>query len=206
MFLRSLILCALLPLPALADCLTAEDTASFETTAKLKAGDEWRLAFGDEGGQQSEYRDRYGEPLRWQMFHHGVYPAFEQQSVTVDPASRNQTPFPELEWEMQTVFDSDPPAPEAGGAWSGKGRAEGRIGGVGKSWAFSASYRFDAEKMVTLSGCTYRSFGVNGEFQSDKDRWTGRWVYFPDLNLGIQTRGTDSRTGEDWANGMVGLE
>lgn len=153
----------------------------------------------------AEYRDRYGEPLRWQMSHLGVYPAYEQQNLSVDPAASNQTPFPQLEWTMATVYSAQPPVPVPGGNWSASGTTKGTLGGQERAWEFSVTYTFDPEKTVTLSGCRYRSIGVNGTFHSGKDDWTGRWVFFPDLAVGVQTRGMDSRTGESWANGMVGL-
>jgi hypothetical protein len=206
MWLRFLILAFALCLtePALAECLTKDDVANTEVAVALKAGDEWRITRVDEG-VQAEYRDQYGEPLRWQMTLHGVYPRFEQQSPSVDPASANTTPYPAATWEMETVYDQDPTAPVAGGNFATTGVASGNFDGVKRTWAFSVAYSFDPEKTVTLSGCRYRTIGVNGNFNSGPANWAGRWVYFPDLEVGIQTKGKDSRTGEAWVNGIIGL-
>ncbi len=204
MFLRFLAVVLCLTGPAMAECLTQEDFIDAEVTVGLQAGDEWRVMRSDDG-VQAEYRDRYGEPLRWQLTEHGVYPRFEQQNLSVDPASGNQTPFPAASWEMETVYDQDPPPPVAGGNFATTGVASGNFGGVKKTWAFTVAYSFDPEKTVTLSGCRYRAIGVNGSFHSSSVDWMGRWVYFPDLAVGIQTKGKDSRTGEAWVNGMIAL-
>ena len=204
MFFRAFAVLALCAVPAAAECLKAEDFVDSEVTVALQAGDEWRISVG-EMGVQAEYRDRYGEPLRWQVGHHGVFPAFEQQNRSVDPASGNVSPFPVAEWQVETVYDETPPVPEAGGNFSTTGTTKGEFDGVTKSWKFTVAYTFDPEKTVTLSGCRYRAIGVNGNFHAAGDDWTGRWVYFPDLGVGIQTKGNDSRTGEAWVNGMIGM-
>ncbi len=204
MFLRFTALALCLANPVFADCLTKDSFIDNEVTAALQAGDEWHVSRTDEG-VQAEYRDKYGEPLRWQLTEHGVYPRFEQQNLSVDPASGNQTPFPAISWEMETVYDNELPLPVAGGNFATTGVASGNFDGVKKTWAFSVAYSFDPEKTVTLSGCRYRAIGVNGSFHSSSVDWTGRWVYFPDLAVGIQTKGMDSRTGESWVNGMIGL-
>jgi len=206
MVLRFLVVLAFSAAPAFAECLSADDFSGGEVPVALKAGDEWRLTRGEDEGQViAEYRDRYGEPLRWQFSHLGVYPAHEQQSLTVDPASGNETPFPQREWALTTTYSAQPPAPEPGGNWSASGTTRGTLDGQERAWDFSVTYTFDPVKTVTLSGCRYTAIGVNGTFHSGKDDWTGRWIYFPDLAVGVQTRGMDSRTGENWANGMVGL-
>lgn len=203
MVLRFAAFVLLLAQPAFAECLTKDSFSGAEVTATLKAGDEWRLSRTD-AGLQAEYRDPQGEPLRWQMTLYGVYPRFEQQNLSVDPAT-NTTPFPASQWEVETVYNQSPPMPVAGGNFAATGVASGRFGGVKKTWSFTVAYSFDPEKTVTLSGCRYRAIGVNGNFYSGAVAWSGRWVYFPDLEVGIQTKGTDSRTGESWVNGMIAL-
>lgn len=203
MVLRFVGLAFFLAQPAFAECLTKDDFAKTVVAAPLKAGDEWRISRSD-AGVQAEYRDPQGKPLRRQMALYGVYPRFEEQSLSVDPAT-NMTPFPATQWEVGTVYDQSPPVPVAGGNFASTGVASGRFEGVQKTWSFNVAYSFDPEKTVTLSGCRYRAIGVNGNFYSGPAAWSGRWVYFPDLEVGIQTKGEDSRTGEVWANGLVGL-
>lgn len=193
---------------AQADCLKTEDFGSSEQTAYLKAGDEWRLTVDEEGGDRYivfEYRDTYGEPLRWATAQWGVYPAFEEQHLSVDPAAGVSTPWPAKEWFKRFRFDSPPPEPVAGGDWTSTGRAELEIDGQNNIYAVTATYSFDPEKTVSLSGCSYRSIGVNGTFDAGDVKWSARWVYFPDLKVGVQTKANDSRTGENWSNGMIGL-
>ena len=175
-----------------------------EVSVSLQSGDEWRIS-RTEFGVEAEYRDPYGEPQRWQAGFHGVYPVFEQHNLSVDAGAANRTPFSGTEWQIETVYDALPPVPVAGGNFSTTGKASGRFAGVEKSWSFTVAYTFDPEQTVTLSGCRYRAIGVNGNFHAANDDWTGRWVYFPDLRVGIQTKANDSRTGESWTNGMVAL-
>lgn len=203
MFLRFAAFALCLAQPAFADCLTKDDFSETEVTVFLKAGDEWRLS-RSEAGVQAEYRDPEGEPLRWQTTLYGVYPRLEQQNLSVDPET-NSTPFPAAQWEIETVYDQSGPVPVAGGNFATTGVASGNFGGVKKTWSFTVAYSFDPEKTVTLNGCRYRAIGVNGNFYSGPVTWSGRWVYFPDLEVGVQTKGKDSRTGESWVNGMVGL-
>lgn len=190
----------------MAACLTAEDFG-FEVGFQHKDGGETRVSLAEDvpGAMTAEYRDRYGEPLRWTWALHGVYPAGEQVNLSVDPAAGATTPWPMEEISVQTVFEGAPPWPKAGVAWQGRG-VDSRTDAEGaKDWAFDARYSFDAARVVTLSGCEYRTVGVNATFTAEGAEWAARWVYFPEFDVAVQTKGRDSRTGADWANGLVGV-
>ena len=115
-------------------------------------------------------------------------------------------------------FDPRPPEPVAGGGWAGSVR-EGRRG-AGEAVAppgfgsvekgeqeavrkgirgLRVSYSFLPERVVKLSGCKYRAIPVEAVFAGAGAGFSRRWVYFPDLGFGLETR----RDGE--ANGIVAL-
>ena len=193
-------------MPALADCLTAEDF-DFEVGFLHKDGGETRVTFSEEepGAVLTEYRDTGGEPLRWTWSRHGIYPVGEQMNISV-VGVEDTTPWPMHEAEIETVLEGDPPLPVAGSAWEGTGVDKRKAEDGQMDWPFRVVYSFDAEKVVTLSGCRYRTFGVNAAFTSEGAEWSARWVYFPDFDMAVQTKGSDSRYGGDWANGLIGTD
>ncbi|MEZ5796486.1 MAG: hypothetical protein R3D63_02710 [Paracoccaceae bacterium] len=65
------------------------------------------------------------------------------------------------------------------------------------SW--TASYLCSDLREVTLSGCAHRALTVEASFAGKAGKRSQRWVYFPDLGLGLETR----RDGK--ANGLVAL-
>lgn len=192
-------------MPALAGCLTEEDF-EFEVGFLHKDGGETRVTLSAEepGAVLTEYRDTGGEPLRWTWSRHGVYPVGEQMNISV-VGVEDTTPWPMHEAQTETVLEGDPPPPVAGGRWEGTGVDKRRAGDGATDWPFRATYAFDAERVVTLSGCRYRTIGVNATFAADGAEWSARWVYFPDFDMAVQTKGRDSRYGGDWANGLIGI-
>lgn len=190
---------------AQADCLTAEDL-QFETPFRHKDGGETRVTLSDDepGAVVTEYRDPDGEPLRWTWMRHGIYPAGEQMNISV-AGMQDTTPWPMHEAQSETVLEGSPPLPAPGGTWQGKGTETRRAADGETAWPFQVTYGFDAERVVTLSGCQYRTIGVNAAFVAKGATWSARWVYFPDFDLAVQTKGKDSRYGADWTNGLIGI-
>lgn len=86
------------------------------------------------------------------------------------------------------------PTPVAGQGWSGKIFSEtwqnnsSETGGYGYKARYAANYVFLAEKSVRLSGCTYRVIPVEANFANPEDGFSQRWLYFPDLGFGLETR------------------
>ena len=198
---------AMMPaLPVSAACLTEADF-DFEVGFLHKDGGETRVTLSEDepGAVLTEYRDTGGEPLRWTWSRHGIYPVGEQMNVSV-VGVEDTTPWPMHDAQTETVLNGDPPPPVAGGVWSGHGVDKRRAADGEREWPFQVTYAFDAEKVVTLSGCRYRTVGVVAEFTSDEASWSARWVYFPDFDMAVQTRGRDSRYGGDWANGLIGID
>jgi|GEM_PF-4184968 len=201
-----LVLCLGLAGAAHADCLSREDF-EFETSFLHKDGGETRLTLSDDepGLVVTEYRDTGGEPLRWTWMRHGIYPVGEQMNVSVAGVEQT-TPWPMQDVQIETELEGEPPTPMPGGTWDGRGTDRRQAADGARDWPFAVSYRFDAEKTVTLSGCRYRTVGVDATFASDGADWAARWVYFPDFDMAVQTKGRDSRSGADWANGLVGID
>ena len=157
---------------AYGDCLTAEDF-QFETTFLHKDGGETRVTLSDDepGAVETEYRDSGGEPLRWTWMRHGIYPVGEQMNLSVAGMAQT-TPWPMQEVLVQTEIEAEPPLPVQGGAWEGRGLERRQAEDGARDWPFGVTYRFDAEKIVTLSGCKYRTIGVDAAFTAKGAEWT----------------------------------
>lgn len=96
--------------------------------------------------------------------------------------------------------------PEDGASWSGRVKElvevtisdeNATVERQRRTW--KASYRCFEPREVTLSGCTHRALSVEAAFTGKGGSYNQRWVYFPDLGLGIETR----RNGQ--SNGLVAL-
>jgi hypothetical protein len=64
---------------------------------------------------------------------------------------------------------------------------------------WQAIYRCFEPREVTLSGCTYKALTVEAAFSGDNGGYSQRWVYFPELGLGLETRRNEV------SNGLVSL-
>jgi hypothetical protein len=64
---------------------------------------------------------------------------------------------------------------------------------------WDAIYRCFDPREVTLSGCTYQALTVEAVFSGKGGGYSQRWIYFPELGLGIETR----RDGA--SNGLVAM-
>jgi hypothetical protein len=64
---------------------------------------------------------------------------------------------------------------------------------------WTARYRCFEPREVTLSGCRFAALTVEADWTDGGDTIRQRWVYFPELGLGLETR----RNGK--ANGLVAL-
>ena len=109
---------------------------------------------------------------------------------------------PDYRWS----YSPRPIWPEDGASWSGKVKEvvevtisdeNATVERQRRTW--TASYRCFEPRDVTLSGCDYRALTVEAEFSGTGGSRSQRWVYFPELGLGIETR----RDGV--SNGLVAL-
>jgi hypothetical protein len=53
---------------------------------------------------------------------------------------------------------------------------------------WQAIYRCFEPRPVSLSGCTYQALTVEAVFSGDNGGYSQRWVYFPEIGLGLETR------------------
>lgn len=104
------------------------------------------------------------------------------------------------------TYSPKPIWPEDGASWSGRVKEvvevtisdeNGTVERQRQSW--TAEYRCLEPRDVTLSGCSYMALTVEAEFSGKGASRSQRWVYFPELGLGIETR-RDGVT-----NGLVAL-
>ncbi|MCX7288953.1 MAG: hypothetical protein NTW20_15775 [Rhodobacterales bacterium] len=85
--------------------------------------------------------------------------------------------------------------PEDGATWSGriKELVEVTISDENATvqrqrYRWQAIYRCFEPREVTLSGCTHAALTVEAAFSGEVGGYSQRWVYFPDLGLGLETR------------------
>ncbi|MBE2278174.1 MAG: hypothetical protein IAE87_17975 [Rhodobacteraceae bacterium] len=101
-------------------------------------------------------------------------------------------------------YSPRPPRPVDGMSWTGKVRervevtlsdAAGTVQRQKTRW--TANFRVFDPRAVKLSGCSYQALAVEAHFVGEQGARSQRWVYFPDLGFGIETR----RDGKE--NGIV---
>lgn len=96
--------------------------------------------------------------------------------------------------------------PEDGATWAGRVKEvvevtisdeRGTVDRRRTRW--EASYRVFDPREVKLSGCSYRALSAEAVWQGERGTISQRWVYFPELGLGLETK----RNGR--ANGIVAM-
>lgn len=108
-------------------------------------------------------------------------------------------------------FSGKPPVPVAGDSWKTRisvASHEDNGSEYGEKTvrsAVDATYRFLEVSTANLSGCTYRIAPVEADFSARGVSRTQRWIYFPDLGFGLETRVTDHQSGEDLKLGLTAL-
>lgn len=108
-------------------------------------------------------------------------------------------------------FAGKPPVPEARTSWKTtvsvvESQDIGiESGPIKTRYSFDVTYSFQDTKEANLSGCTYTILPVEATFTGKKGHYSRRWIYFPDLGFGLETRQTDHQTGEDRKLGLTAL-
>lgn len=104
-----------------------------------------------------------------------------------------------------------PPVPEAGKSWKTRVSIESHVddgtenGAKTLRSAVDATYRFLEPSTAKLSGCSYTILPVEADFKSKNTDFTRRWIYFPDLGFGLETRFSNHLNGEDRKLGLTAL-
>ena len=70
---------------------------------------------------------------------------------------------------------------------------------------YSVSYSYLAESTATLSGCSYRILPVEATFINAETDLTRRFIYFPDLGFGLETRVIDRKGDASRELGLTSL-
>lgn len=147
-----------------------------------------------------DYVTNRGEWVDRRRVTHGVFEVgriVQESEVPIVGASA-----PDYRW----TYSPKPIWPEDGATWAGRVREvvevtisdeKGTVERERRSW--KAEYRCLDPRDVALSDCSYAALTVEAEFSGNGTSRSQRWVYFPQLGLGIETR----RDGE--TNGLVAM-
>lgn len=189
LMLRAFLLSCLLALPAAADCVTAADLAK-------------GIAFTRQDGHKGRITSQGAALLveyvidrqAWtdaRVTRLGIYEQHFALWLSDDVIVGGDPP--EFDW----VFSPPPPAPRPGMSWlTNIWQTETDIGYGSqmvkiishKNSGIEASFRYKSLSTAKLSGCTYRVQPVEATFKGLNSSFTRRWIYFPDIGFGLETR------------------
>ena len=102
------------------------------------------------------------------------------------------------------------PEPRPGTTWSTNLRIDEtndngtEAGAQTDTTRLKVSYSFLNAQEVTLSGCKYTAIPV--ELRGPSAKLIRRWMYFPDLGFGLETRMTDPESGHDLKLGLTSMK
>lgn len=203
--MRALLILLLTASPAAADCVTAADLASGIAFKRQDGRSGWAQADGAVVNidYASDPRNDWGDSRKARL---GIYESLWSWYPS-DEAVMGQGPGAGYVYKLA----GQPPALTPGMAWASRvkmtettdnGSEKGR---ESLSYTLRVSYTSLAVKTAKLSGCTYDVVPVEAHFTGDHTDLTRRWVYFPDLGFGLETRVTNHLTGEDRKLGLTAL-
>lgn len=187
--LRLLLLASLLAAPAHGRCVTADDLA---TGISFTRQDGHKGHIQTRGGTvQVEYiTDRtHWYDSRTTRF--GIYETRFTDYLSDAQLVGSQPPV--TEWE----FSPQPSAPKPCKSWSSRIRQVIIDVGFGTEMKrmvsrrpsdVAARYTFLARGEGTLPGCTYQTLPVEATFTAAGKTFTRRWICFPDLGFGLETK------------------
>lgn len=156
-----------------------------------------------DGSVVIDYVTNKGDRVDRRRVEHGVFETWRLLSDSEQPVVGSAPP----EWAWSYSRKAVPPEPGKG--WSGRVKEVRTDIGYGdymkeivtksrSTW--DAKFRFLEGKEVRLSGCVFSMIPVEATFTGKQGRHRRRWVYFPQLDLGVETR----RDGV--SNGVVALQ
>lgn len=195
----------LLPAAALADCVTAADLATGvlfkrqDGRAELASGAGAEVAINYAATSQTAWTDK-------RTTQRGLY---EQSWVWTPTDDYYVGGGPGASYDYR--LSGQPPLPVAGQTWQARVSVKTHTddgtenGARTQRSAMDVTYRFLAETTAKLSGCTYKIMPVEADFTAKNTSFTKRWIYFPDLGFGLETRVSNHLTGEDRKLGLTAL-
>ena len=176
----------LLPLGALAECVTADSLAK-GVSFKRADGRAGRVVARD-GGTYVDYAAGKGLWTDERQTLLGIYEtnttSFFSDEELIGSGDTRQT------WK----FRGKPPVPKAGESWKTRISADAVTDNSSEQgyqeWSgkFDAVYSFLPEMEAKLSGCTYRAIPVEATFLGEDGGFTRRWLYFANLGFGLETK------------------
>lgn len=100
------------------------------------------------------------------------------------------------------TFKGKAPEPKGGTGWNTTVRKHvtsynsSEVGFQESKRRYKVTYVYLPENNVKLSGCTYRVIPVEAAFvEADGSGFKRRWLYFPDLGFGLETKRGDDGNG-----------
>lgn len=173
-------------LPAGAECLTAD---SIEQGVVFRRSDGHSGFAIRKGGRISvDYAAEDGVRIDSRDTRLGIYETAMTQLMIDEAAMGAGTEF------FDQDFAGKPPVPEVGKGWQGRVAVHydadnpSIVEPLARDWTYDADFRFLPEFTGTLSGCTYRIIPVEVDFTAGTTKLAQRFVYFPELGFGLETR------------------
>jgi hypothetical protein len=135
---------------------------------------------------------------------HGVFEVSRIVEESEEPVVGASAP------EYRWTYSPKPIWPEDGATWAGGIREvvettisdeNATVQRQRRRW--DAVYKCFDPREVTLSGCSYQALSVEAEFRGSSGAESLRWVYFPELGLGLETH--RNAISDAPPNGLVAL-
>lgn len=191
--------------PAGARCVTADDLA---TGVSFKRQD-GRSGLAKQKGGEVDINYATAPKSEWEDHRRGEFGIYENYwfSYPSEELVIGQGPGGTFDYKLQ----GKPPVPVAGQSWASQVAVTvstnngSENGDSEQKFTLDVTYRFLETKQVKLSGCTYTILPVEATFTGEGADFTRRWLYFPDLGFGLETRLTDRNTNVDDKMGLTAL-
>jgi hypothetical protein len=166
---------------------TRQDGSKGVATAE---GDEVRIDYVTNRGAWTDIR----------RAKNGVFEVSRTVEENEEPVVGSSAPTYSWTYSPKIILPAD------GATWSGRVKETTEVtisdeNATVERWGtrWEAIYRCFDPREVTLSGCTYQALTVEAVFAGETGGYSQRWVYFPELGLGLETR-RDAVT-----NGLVAM-
>jgi hypothetical protein len=191
--------------PALADCVTKDDLAK-GVSFKRQDG---RLGVVKSEGKSLAINYAANSQTAWQDERNSLMGIYDTTWAWTPTDEYYVGGGPGGGYSFK--FSGKPPVPEAGSSWKStisvtETQDNGTENGPEEfTYKLKVTYSYQDTKEAKLSGCTYTIQPVEATFTGKNTHLTRRWIYFPDLGFGLETRVTDHQGGDDRKLGLTAL-
>ena len=202
----ALALALLHAVPAAADCVTAENLTGRGILFTMADGKVWLARAA--GKKVVRLDQSNGKPAD-DAYIEGPFGVYEVE--------HGHRVYPKRDFwgYIKRDFRKRPPEPVTGESWTSKleeDQGSFYAQSRGSDFKGEVSYRFLPDKTVTVSGCDYRIIPVEATFTGKDTIWgdpvldrNDRWIYFPDLGVGVHTMSRDGYRQEEWKAGITAI-